>query len=467
MADRLLLILALRDGAPIAGALNLIGAEALYGRYWGALEEVPFLHFELCYYQAIDAAIARGLAPRRGRRAGRAQAGARLSAGADLLRPLSSATRGFRATRSPTISPRERARGRPRDRRARRNDPLPQRLRRQIVTPDLIQPSRLTLSARISRVTTGLSHLSNARLSALASFYDPAIERRGGHAEIPRAGDRLLWPARPPPCPPAGPERAFTAARPVRPRGGVRSADQPGRALDRLCPPLGRHHDRPLPPLDLADRHRAPARRCRSRRGASQPRWSPDGDRLAYIAAAEGGRAQLFVRWMATGQAVAITGLPDSPSSVAWSPDGRQLAYAMFVPDEGARLGPPQPRPEGAQWAEPLQVITAVTYRADGQGYLRAGYDQLFLVSSEGGAPRQFSYGPYNDGGPLSWTPRRPHPAVQRQPLARTGSARASTAKSMRSTSPSTQISALTNRDGPGRRAGGVARRPADRLHRL
>jgi predicted N-acyltransferase len=61
MANRLLLILALRDGRPIAGALNVIGAEALYGRYWGTLEEVPFLHFELCYYQAIDAAIARGL----------------------------------------------------------------------------------------------------------------------------------------------------------------------------------------------------------------------------------------------------------------------------------------------------------------------------------------------------------------------------------------------------------------------
>jgi len=61
MADKVLLILAERDGVPIAGALNLIGADALYGRYWGAVEEVPFLHFELCYYQAIDAAIARGL----------------------------------------------------------------------------------------------------------------------------------------------------------------------------------------------------------------------------------------------------------------------------------------------------------------------------------------------------------------------------------------------------------------------
>jgi hypothetical protein len=61
MADKVLLALALRDGRAIAGALNLVGADTLYGRYWGCTEEVPFLHFELCYYQAIDIAIARGL----------------------------------------------------------------------------------------------------------------------------------------------------------------------------------------------------------------------------------------------------------------------------------------------------------------------------------------------------------------------------------------------------------------------
>jgi predicted N-acyltransferase len=57
MGDRLLLFLACRDGRPIAGALNVIGPDALYGRYWGCTEEVRFLHFELSYYQAIEWAI--------------------------------------------------------------------------------------------------------------------------------------------------------------------------------------------------------------------------------------------------------------------------------------------------------------------------------------------------------------------------------------------------------------------------
>jgi hypothetical protein len=61
MAERIALVMCRRDGRWIAGALNLIGADTLYGRYWGCVEEVPFLHFEACYYQAIEHAIARGL----------------------------------------------------------------------------------------------------------------------------------------------------------------------------------------------------------------------------------------------------------------------------------------------------------------------------------------------------------------------------------------------------------------------
>jgi predicted N-acyltransferase len=61
MGNKLLLFLAMRDGEPVAGALNLIGQDTLYGRYWGTVDEVPFLHFELCYYQAIEWAIASGV----------------------------------------------------------------------------------------------------------------------------------------------------------------------------------------------------------------------------------------------------------------------------------------------------------------------------------------------------------------------------------------------------------------------
>ena len=61
MADRIALVMAYDAGRPIAGALNFIGRDALFGRQWGALEHRPFLHFELCYYRAVEFAIERGL----------------------------------------------------------------------------------------------------------------------------------------------------------------------------------------------------------------------------------------------------------------------------------------------------------------------------------------------------------------------------------------------------------------------
>ena len=70
MADKVLLVMAKRAGRYIAGAINFIGGDTLYGRHWGAVEHHPFLHFELCYYQAIDFAIQNKLrGSRRARRA--------------------------------------------------------------------------------------------------------------------------------------------------------------------------------------------------------------------------------------------------------------------------------------------------------------------------------------------------------------------------------------------------------------
>ena len=136
----------------------------------------------------------------------------------------------------------------------------------------------------------------------------------------------------------------------------------------------------------------------------SSPRWSPDGRRLAYVSSAEGGAPQLFVRWLDTGQTVRITGLPDSPQSLAWSPDGKRIAYVMNVPDEGPKLGQTPAKPEGANWAQPLEIIDKVTYRADGAGYIKPGFDKIFIVEADGSAPRQLTFGAYHDGAP-EWTP--------------------------------------------------------------
>ena len=95
MADRIVLILAYMDETPIAGALNFVGSDALYGRYWGCSVDKRFLHFELCYYQAIDIAIERGLK----RVEAGAQGGHKLSRGYEPVKTWSAhwlADPGFR-----------------------------------------------------------------------------------------------------------------------------------------------------------------------------------------------------------------------------------------------------------------------------------------------------------------------------------------------------------------------------------
>jgi dipeptidyl aminopeptidase/acylaminoacyl peptidase len=141
----------------------------------------------------------------------------------------------------------------------------------------------------------------------------------------------------------------------------------------------------------------------------SSPRWSPNADRLAYVSTADGGRPQIFVRWMQTGQTAKLAELLDAPGNLEWSPDGKWIAFTMFAPDEKAKLGDAPPKPEGAEWAPPLEVITDLTYRADGAGYLKPGYTHVYVVSADGGATRQLTFGAFNETGPLSWTPDGKH----------------------------------------------------------
>ncbi|WP_076069541.1 alpha/beta hydrolase family protein [Sphingomonas montana] len=136
----------------------------------------------------------------------------------------------------------------------------------------------------------------------------------------------------------------------------------------------------------------------------SNPRWSPDGTRIAY-SAGDGDSSQLFVRWLATGASARITSFPGDPQALAWSPDGTRLAYVANAAGEATTLGKAPPKPAGAKWAEPLVVIDRVNYRNDGPGYAKPGHDHLFVIAADGGAARQLTFGAFDDGGPLSWTP--------------------------------------------------------------
>lgn len=137
---------------------------------------------------------------------------------------------------------------------------------------------------------------------------------------------------------------------------------------------------------------------------ASQPRWSPRGDRIAFVAKPEGGQPSLYVHWVGTGRTARIASLADDPSEIAWSRDGTEIAFLMHQAGKPETLGAPLPKPEGAKWAEPLRMTTHVTYREDGKGDRKPGWTHVYVIPAVGGAARAVTSGDFDDAGPLSWT---------------------------------------------------------------
>ncbi|HEV2671796.1 MAG TPA: S9 family peptidase [Gemmatimonadales bacterium] len=143
----------------------------------------------------------------------------------------------------------------------------------------------------------------------------------------------------------------------------------------------------------------------------SNARWSPEGSRIAYLADGEPKGTQVFVRWMdAEGATSQITRVTETPANVSWSPDGRSLAFTMLVKSETPWKISMPAAPEGAKWTPAPRIIDKLHYRRDRMGYVEQGTTQIFLVSADGGTPRQLTTGEYGTselaGGPnFDWAP--------------------------------------------------------------
>ena len=143
----------------------------------------------------------------------------------------------------------------------------------------------------------------------------------------------------------------------------------------------------------------------------SNARWSPDGTRIAYLADGEPKGTQVFVRWMdAEGATSQITRVTETPANVSWSPDGRSLGFTMLVKSETPWKISMPAAPEGAKWTPAPRIVDKLHYRRDRLGYVEQGTTQIFLVSADGGTPRQLTTGEYGTselaGGPnYDWAP--------------------------------------------------------------
>ena len=137
----------------------------------------------------------------------------------------------------------------------------------------------------------------------------------------------------------------------------------------------------------------------------SNARWSSDGARIAYTAEGEPKGRQIFVRWMdAEGATSQVSRLDESPSGIRWSPDGEQIAFTMLDPQKETWSIDMPSSPEGANWTAPPRIVRRTHFRRDRQGFVKDGYDHLFVIPADGGTARQLTEGAWLvTSGSFSW----------------------------------------------------------------
>lgn len=132
----------------------------------------------------------------------------------------------------------------------------------------------------------------------------------------------------------------------------------------------------------------------------SQAAWSPDSKRLAYVAQGQPTGAQVFVKWIDAPGETQLTRLERGPSNLTWSPDGKHIAFNMLVPGSPALKINMPARPSGAKWVDAPRVVDRLNYRNDGSGWRPEGFTHIFVISDQGGAPRQLTDGDFQHGAP-------------------------------------------------------------------
>ncbi len=134
------------------------------------------------------------------------------------------------------------------------------------------------------------------------------------------------------------------------------------------------------------------------------PRWSPDGDRIAYLKSTED-RTGLYIHYLESGREALVGTFEEGPGSLTWTPDGESLVFSMAVKGESEKLISAPKKPEGADWAEPANVIDRARYRTNDAGFLELAYDHIFIIPADGGTARQLTSGDFHHDGPISFSP--------------------------------------------------------------